>query len=255
MKRNLPTTFIGTVFLTLIAIALGANCIPSCKAQSAQPQDVQQMQQKLEQLEQELSDLKKQMAKIEQEKATAPPAPAQPSPPVVTQTPTVTAAEQKSEPGEEEIPTPPSTIDFYGYVMTDTGNNFGTIDPNWFDVVRPTKLNAFPGEFAPNGTRLRCATDPLRREVNHTHIPWESQNHLRVRIVRHGCRCRPNYLPLATCIWGIGSGRRRSNVESVHGHRRFSQFARVLGPERNGVLPQPASALDTIFKKAIATWS
>ena len=24
-------------------------------------------------------------------------------------------------------------------------------DPNWFDVIRPTKLPAFPNQFAPNG--------------------------------------------------------------------------------------------------------
>ncbi len=28
----------------------------------------------------------------------------------------------------------------YGFAMTDIGYNFNKIDPNWFDVVRPTKL-------------------------------------------------------------------------------------------------------------------
>ena len=35
--------------------------------------------------------------------------------------------------------------------MTDAGYNFGTIDPNWFDVVRPTKLPAFANQFGPDG--------------------------------------------------------------------------------------------------------
>jgi hypothetical protein len=118
-----------------------------------QTPDVQEMQRKLQELEQEISDLKKEMATIEQQKPTVAPAPAQPSALEVKETTKATAeAEQKSEPGEEETPIPPKTVDFYGYVMTDSGYNFGTIDPNWFDVMRPTKLNAFPGEFAPNGS-------------------------------------------------------------------------------------------------------
>jgi DcaP outer membrane protein len=35
--------------------------------------------------------------------------------------------------------------------MADMGYDFDTNDPNWFDVVRPTKLPSFSGEFAPNG--------------------------------------------------------------------------------------------------------
>jgi hypothetical protein len=33
--------------------------------------------------------------------------------------------------------------------MLDSGYNFGVI--NWFDVVRPTQLPSFPGEFGANG--------------------------------------------------------------------------------------------------------
>src|SRR5262249_24238805 len=39
----------------------------------------------------------------------------------------------------------------YGFAMLDTGYNAGTIDPLWFDVVRPTKLPSFPLEFGHNG--------------------------------------------------------------------------------------------------------
>jgi hypothetical protein len=118
-----------------------------------QTQDTQEMQRKLQQLEQELSDLKNQMAKIEQEKGTSAPAPAQPSTPVLKEAPPATTeAEEKSEPGEEEMPIPPKTVDFYGFVMTDSGYRSGAIDPNWFDVIRPTKMDAFKGEFAPNGS-------------------------------------------------------------------------------------------------------
>ena len=41
--------------------------------------------------------------------------------------------------------------DICGFVMTDVGYNDGTIDPDWFDVMRPTKLPSFDGEFGDDG--------------------------------------------------------------------------------------------------------
>jgi hypothetical protein len=57
--------------------------------------------------------------------------------------------EEVAKEAEEKIPT--KTLDIYGFAMLDAGYQFGTNDPNWFDVVRPTKLPAFAGEFAPDG--------------------------------------------------------------------------------------------------------
>src|SRR5262245_23283947 len=48
-------------------------------------------------------------------------------------------------------PAAPSTMDIYGFVMTDFGYDLRTNNPDWFDVVRPTKLPAFPLEFGRNG--------------------------------------------------------------------------------------------------------
>src|SRR5262245_30153520 len=42
-------------------------------------------------------------------------------------------------------------MDIYGFIMMDAGYNFDQIDPNWFDVVRPTKLPSFPNQFGTNG--------------------------------------------------------------------------------------------------------
>ncbi|MBT1696699.1 hypothetical protein KK083_07430 [Fulvivirgaceae bacterium PWU4] len=44
-----------------------------------------------------------------------------------------------------------NSFEVYGYVLTDAGYNFNTIDPAWFDVMRPTKLPGHKGEFAPAG--------------------------------------------------------------------------------------------------------
>ena len=40
-----------------------------------------------------------------------------------------------------------TNMDIYGFTMLDMGFDFGQNDPFWFDVMRPTKLPAFAGEF------------------------------------------------------------------------------------------------------------
>jgi hypothetical protein len=43
------------------------------------------------------------------------------------------------------------SMEIYGYIMLDGGYNFDQIDPNWFDVVRPTKLPSKQNEFGTDG--------------------------------------------------------------------------------------------------------
>ena len=112
-------------------------------SQSAQ---MQQMQKKLELLEEQIRDLKDQMNTMTKAAPVGTPAPA-PVPSTVVADPTA-AAKPSEKP--EKVGTG-SAVDFYGFVMLDSGYQFGTNDPNWFDVVRPTKLPSVPGEFAPDG--------------------------------------------------------------------------------------------------------
>lgn len=42
-------------------------------------------------------------------------------------------------------------LDVYGFAMLDTGYQFKQNDPDWFDVIRPTKLPAFKDEFGKDG--------------------------------------------------------------------------------------------------------
>jgi hypothetical protein len=44
-----------------------------------------------------------------------------------------------------------SKFDIYGFIMLDTGYQSGQNDPNWFDVLRPTKLPAFENEYGEDG--------------------------------------------------------------------------------------------------------
>jgi hypothetical protein len=106
---------------------------------------MQQMQKKLELLEQEIRELKSQMNAVT--KSAGQPA-AAPTATAAVQTPETKPAEKTEKPEKSATG---STVDLYGFAMLDSGYEFGTNDPNWFDVVRPTKLPSFSGEFAPNG--------------------------------------------------------------------------------------------------------
>ncbi len=57
----------------------------------------------------------------------------------------MTGVAMAQEAGEEKA------FEVYGFIMTDIGYNANQIDPNWFDVIRPTKLPAFENEFGTDG--------------------------------------------------------------------------------------------------------
>jgi hypothetical protein len=43
------------------------------------------------------------------------------------------------------------TMDIYGFIMMDMGYNANQIHPDWFDVVRPTKLPAYKNQYGADG--------------------------------------------------------------------------------------------------------
>jgi hypothetical protein len=42
-------------------------------------------------------------------------------------------------------------LEIYGYIQTDAGYNFNAINPDWFDVMRPTQLPKYPNQFGSEG--------------------------------------------------------------------------------------------------------
>jgi hypothetical protein len=67
-----------------------------------------------------------------------------PPPPAPT---TDADAAQAAAPKDEPKP----RMDIYGFAMLDMGYQTKQNDPDWFDVLRPTKLPAFPNEFGEDG--------------------------------------------------------------------------------------------------------
>lgn len=139
--------------ITLVLIALlyfpGSSTMAQTQEPAPQTPEVEQLKKRLQQLEQTVGDLKGQIDALEAKKNN--PAPAvieatytEPAKPAEPETASAAPAKQDNAKGE-------STFQIYGFVMLDAGYQFKQNDPDWFDVIRPTKLPSFPNEFAPNG--------------------------------------------------------------------------------------------------------
>ncbi len=121
------------------------------QTQETQPQDMQQMQDKIKQLEQLTDELKARLSTLEKSQPTAQPAapPATPQPTETSVTPPTAAP--SATPAENKGAEEKARMDIYGFAMLDMGYDFGQNDPNWFDVMRPTKLASSANQFGNNG--------------------------------------------------------------------------------------------------------
>lgn len=138
-SRRLPAVWIQTAQVLVLA----ANVVG--QTPSAQPVDVQQLTNKLEQLEQEMQQVKEQLHMLQSQTPRSDSVTPAPELHVIEETP---KSPVEVPPADEARK---STLDLYGFVMLDSGYDFKTNDPDWFDVVRPTKLPSSPGQFAPDG--------------------------------------------------------------------------------------------------------
>jgi hypothetical protein len=120
---------------------------------------MQQLQDKVRQLEQLTEELKARLATLEKSQpatqtVTKPSAPQQAAPSPLPQ-PTVSPEASGTPPSQETAETQAAEskprMDIYGFAQLDVGYDTGQNDPNWFDVMRPTKLPAFQNEFGRDG--------------------------------------------------------------------------------------------------------
>ena len=146
MGSNRSTIWTRAMRAILPVIALFVLCIRPALAQSGDSKkpDLEQLQKRLEQLEQEVRDLKSQLSAAQQAQKTAAALTATPAPAVVS----APAAAPKPAEAAQKPAAGGTTLDIYGFAMLDSGYDFRTTNPDWYDVVRPTKLPSFKGEFA-----------------------------------------------------------------------------------------------------------
>jgi hypothetical protein len=168
MRRDLRVTRKALAFLAILALSVVWNAPLTAQSQESpqsadqQAQDIQQLRVKLQQLEQMMGEVKGKLDELEGQPASNHASEGGPSNSLASAVtsfdayPTTHAYGAPGTPplgkqADQKKPGSESTMDIYGFAMTDSGYNFGTIDPNWFDVVRPTKLPAFLNEWGPNG--------------------------------------------------------------------------------------------------------
>jgi len=149
------------------------SLLPFLCAQSAQTQsrnasssEVKQLQQQLQQMQSEMEQLRDQVRTLQEERKPSlrnatfvVPAPTESvSPEASTNGAGVTSATVAANATSDAAPQTASTpsqsersLDIYGFAMLDAGQDFKSIDPNWYDSLRPTKLPSPPGTFGQNG--------------------------------------------------------------------------------------------------------
>jgi hypothetical protein len=61
-------------------------------------------------------------------------------------------ADDESAEEAQDKPASKPSLEAYGFVMLDFGQNFKTIDPNWFDTMRVNRLPSFENQFGEDGS-------------------------------------------------------------------------------------------------------
>jgi DcaP outer membrane protein len=146
----------------------------------AQTSDMDQMKAKMAQLEQMMKDLRSQMAAVEKgqpssvsKSAAVLASPAQDQP---DKTPAGATAEQvNSEASPDPLATErvtESRMDVYGAAMFDSGYNGKASDPDWFDVLRVTKLPAYPGQYGVGGNWFNSVRQSRLGVKTNTETRW-----------------------------------------------------------------------------------
>src|ERR1043166_6163972 len=156
LKFQFSPVRVASIGLSLIAIALMMPASAFAQSQEAQEStsEVKELKNRLQVLEQTVDALKAQLKAIEESKRSSTEVaagekvarPTDPSPATApSTTPEVSAKAAADEPKGE------STFQIYGFAMLDAGYQFKQNHPDWFDVIRVTKLPSFEDEFAPDG--------------------------------------------------------------------------------------------------------
>ena len=156
-------------FLSMVASAVGAQTPvpaqqtsdekkPNSKVEkSDETADEKEIREKLKRLEETVNELKGQLDSLQAAKNNPKPAITDavysPSAAAVSGTtqPVSKPDPDPNDAGAKAAKAPNSTFEVYGFAMLDAGYQFRQNHPDWFDVIRPTRLPAFRDEFAPDG--------------------------------------------------------------------------------------------------------
>jgi hypothetical protein len=153
--RSTKRKILSVAALTIVALLTTvASSVAAQSQESQKPVDeVQQLKDKLKQLEKTVQDLKIQLTEMGQPRIIPAVArPESPKAPMSAEPSIGNGGDDTADKGNKKTATQgESTFQVYGFAMLDMGYQFNQNHPDWFDVIRPTKLPAFKDEFAPDG--------------------------------------------------------------------------------------------------------
>lgn len=148
---------------TLLTAVLLASAAPSARAQTQdaqkpadtqkQPPEVQQLKDRVKLLEQTVEELKGQINAIEntQKEASATTTTAAPVGEAIAAGGAPPPPPEGGKPAKQEDKKIGGTFEVYGFAQLDMGYQFKQQHPDWFDVIRVTKLPSRKDEFGPDG--------------------------------------------------------------------------------------------------------
>lgn len=137
---------LSIVLGSCMAIPLLLFCAGSAHGQEqTQAPTLQELKDKLQKIERDMIEVQGEIKALEGANAAAAAKPA-------AELPTGNAEEHAAEPTPEPVKAGLGTMQIYGFAQMDSGYNFGQINPNWSDTMRPTQLAAYKNQYAPNGT-------------------------------------------------------------------------------------------------------
>jgi hypothetical protein len=151
MRSKLKSSIRLPATLVLLIVSAISSQPAGAQSQDARQQEIQQLKDKLQQLDQTMRDIQGEISGLERGSQSTPTSSTQEPEAAIPAGTITTEPPAGSVPLEGEITERPNSVDLYGFAMLDSGYDFHQIDPNWFDVVRPTKLPAFSNQFAPSG--------------------------------------------------------------------------------------------------------
>ena len=158
---GMPTACLLKVAAVVVFLFAGQSVPAQTPDTSKDTPEVKELKERLKQLEQAVEELKGKLTIVEdQQKAaktvsvTAENKPVRVMEAVAKDDALLQAARPDiaaSANKQDDEKTGESTLQIYGAAMLDSGYQFKANHPDWFDVVRPTKLPSFEGEYGPNG--------------------------------------------------------------------------------------------------------
>ncbi len=156
------------------------------------------------------------------------------------QPPTTDAAAQPVSPDRP-------SLEIYGFGQADAIVDFKQNNPDWYDVNRPSRLPNVANQFGQDG-RFYLSARQSRLGVK-GEMPTSNgtvKGQFEFDMFGVGADAGQTTIRLRHAWGQWKAGRRRPDQQSVHGRRCLSERRRLLGPERDALLPQRAGVLGAV---------